>query len=107
MYRTHHCNQLRAADVGQTVELSGWGASRRDHGGVIFIDLRDREGITQIVFRPEEHPAVAEQSHGLRSEDVITVTGLVAPRLTGTVNEKLATGAIELIATSLVVLNKS
>ena len=79
-YRTHSCDQLRPANVGQTVTLAGWVDSRRDHGGVIFIDLRDRAGITQVVFRPEENARVAEQSHGLRSEDVITVTGKVAPR---------------------------
>jgi len=106
-YRSHHCGALRPSDAGSEVTLCGWVDSRRDHGGVIFIDLRDREGITQIVFRPEEHHAVAEQSHGLRSEDVITVTGLVAPRLEGTINDKLATGGIELIATALAILNKS
>jgi aspartyl-tRNA synthetase len=107
MYRTHHCNQLRKADVGQTVTLAGWVNSRRDHGGVIFIDLRDREGLTQVVFRPEEHPQVAEASHGLRSEDVIQVTGKIAPRLPGTENLKLGTGEIEVIASELTVLNKA
>ncbi len=106
-YRTHHCGALRPSDAGSEATLCGWVDSRRDHGGVIFIDLRDREGITQIVFRPEEHPAVAGQSHGLRSEDVITVTGQIAPRIAGTTNDKLATGGIELIATALTVLNKS
>jgi aspartyl-tRNA synthetase len=81
--------------------------SRRDHGGVIFIDLRDREGITQVVFRPEEHAAVAEAAHGLRSEDVLQITGLVSPRLAGTENAKLATGAIEVVAAELTVLNKA
>ena len=107
MYRTHHCQQLRPSDIGQTVTLAGWVNSRRDHGGVIFIDLRDREGLTQVVFRPEEHPQVAEVSHGLRSEDVIQLTGVVAARLTGSENAKLATGAIEIIASELKVLNKS
>ena len=83
-YRTHHCAALRPADVGSVVTLSGWVDSRRDHGGVIFIDLRDREGITQIVFRPEEHPAVAEQAHGLRGEDVITVVGQLGSKLNTT-----------------------
>src|SRR5882757_9278471 len=106
-YRTHHCGALRPSDAGSEATLCGWVDSRRDHGGVIFIDLRDREGITQIVFRPEEYPAVAEQSHGLRSEDVITVTGQIAPRLEGTVNAKLETGGIEIIATALSVLSKS
>ncbi len=107
MYRTHLCNALRPEHIGQQVTLSGWVHSRRDHGGVIFIDLRDREGITQVVFRPEEQPQVAELSHELRGEDVITITGNVAARLSGTENGKLATGAIEVVATSLVVLNKS
>ena len=106
MYRTHHCNQLRAADVGQTVELSGWVASRRDHGGVIFIDLRDREGITQIVFRPENYPEVAEEAHSLRDEDVIRVKGKVALRLEGTANPKLPTGEIEVVVSELTILNQ-
>jgi aspartyl-tRNA synthetase len=107
MYRTHHCQQLRPSDIGQTVTLAGWVNSRRDHGGVIFIDLRDREGLTQVVFRPEEHPQVAEASHGLRSEDVIQLTGKVSARLAGTENAKLATGGIEIIASELKVLNKA
>lgn len=106
MYRTHHCNQLRAADVGQTVELSGWVASRRDHGGVIFIDLRDREGITQIVFRPEDYPAVAEEAHSLHDEDVIRIKGKVAPRLEGTANPKLPTGEIEVVVSELTIWNQ-
>src|ERR1700749_473740 len=105
MYRTHHCNQLRAADVGQTVELSGWGASRRDHGGVLFIDLRDREGITQIVFRPEDYPAVAEEAQSLHDEDVIWIKGKVAPRLEGTANPKLPTGEVEVVVSELNILN--
>jgi aspartyl-tRNA synthetase, bacterial type len=107
MYRTHHCNQLRKADVGREVKLAGWVAVRRDHGGVIFIDLRDREGLTQVVFRPEENPEVAKQSHSLRTEDVIQVSGRVAPRLPGTENAKLATGDIEVIPKSLTVLNRA
>ena len=71
MYRTHHCNELRKTDIGREVKLAGWVAVRRDHGGVIFIDLRDREGLTQVVFRPEENAEVAKQSHSLRTEDVI------------------------------------
>lgn len=107
MYRTHHCNALRKADIGETVTLSGWVNSRRDHGGVIFIDLRDREGLTQVVFRPDEQPQVAGTSHALRSEDVITVSGEVAARLEGTENAKLGTGEIEVIVSELTVLNKS
>lgn len=107
MYRTTSCNSLRKDHSGQTVTLAGWVNSRRDHGGVIFIDLRDREGLTQVVFRPEEHPQVSEASHALRGEDVIQITGIVSPRLTGTENAKLATGQIEVIASELKVLNKS
>ncbi len=106
-YRTHSCDQLRPADVGTTATLAGWVDSRRDHGGVIFIDLRDRAGITQVVFRPEENAAVAGQSHSLRAEDVITVTGKVSPRLAGKENAALPTGQIELVADSLTVLNKA
>ena len=106
-YRTHHCNELRKSDVGREVKLAGWVAVRRDHGGVIFIDLRDREGLTQVVFRPEENAAVAKQSHSLRPEDVIQVSGKVAPRLSGTENPKLATGDIEVLPDSLTVLNRA
>jgi aspartyl-tRNA synthetase len=107
MYRTHHCNELRKTDIGREVKLAGWVAVRRDHGGVIFIDLRDREGLTQVVFRPEENAEVAEQSHSLRTEDVIQVGGKVAPRLPGTENPKLATGDIEVLPRSLTVLNRA
>jgi aspartyl-tRNA synthetase len=107
MYRTHHCNELRKTDIGREVKLAGWVAVRRDHGGVIFIDLRDREGLTQVVFRPEENAEVAEQSHSLRTEDVIQVCGKVAPRLPGTENPKLSTGDIEVLPQSLTILNRA
>src|SRR5438552_4436269 len=107
MYRTHHCNELRKTDIGREVKLAGWVAVRRDHGGVIFIDLRDREGLTQVVFRPEENAEVAKQSHSLRTEDVIQVCGKVAPRLPGTENPKLATGDIEVLPQLLTVLNRA
>jgi len=106
-FRTHHCAALRAGHIGEQITLAGWVGARRDHGGVIFVDLRDREGVTQVVFRPEEHPAVAVAAHGLRDEDVIQVRGTVARRLTGTENPKLATGEIEVVADTLVVLNKA
>ncbi len=106
-YRTHHCGALRKADSGSRVTLCGWVDSRRDHGGVVFIDLRDRNGITQVVFRPEEHAEAASAAHGLRVEDVVQVSGVVAPRLTGTENTKLATGEIEIVADTLVILNKA
>jgi aspartyl-tRNA synthetase len=107
MYRTHHCQQLRKTDEGQTVTLAGWVNTNRDHHGVIFIDLRDREGVTQIVFRPEEQPEVAAAAHKLRSEDVVQITGQVATRLAGTENAKLATGEIEIVASALTILNKA
>ena len=107
MYRSTSCNSLRKEHIGQTVTLAGWINSRRDHGGVIFIDLRDRDGLTQVVFRPEEFAQVSEQSHGLRAEDVISLTGKVSLRLPGTENAKLATGDIEVVASELLVLNKA
>jgi aspartyl-tRNA synthetase len=107
MYRTHHCNQLRKADIGTTAMLAGWVHVRRDHGGVIFIDLRDREGLTQVVFRPEENAEVAAQAHHLRSEDVIEVEGRVSARLAGTENPKLPTGDIEILPDKLRVLNRA
>ena len=73
-YRTLHCNAVRKEHIGQNVTLCGWVNSARDHGGVIFIDLRDREGLTQVVFRPEENAELAAQSHELRDEDVLQIT---------------------------------
>ena len=105
--RTHHCGALRAEDAGATVLLAGWVHSRRDHGGVLFVDLRDREGITQVVFSPESDAALHERAAQLRGEWVIGVRGLVRPRPEGTVNPKLPTGAIEVLATELRVLNPS
>lgn len=106
-YRDCSCGALRSCDVSKHVTLSGWVAARRDHGGVIFIDLRDREGITQVVFRPELHPAAAAVAHTLRCEDVIKVVGQITARLPGTENKELSTGAIELVASELVILNRS
>jgi aspartyl-tRNA synthetase len=107
MYRTHNCNSLRKSDIGRQVALAGWVNVTRDHGGVIFIDLRDREGLTQIVFRPEENAELASQAHTLRSEDVIQVSGHVAARLPGTENPNLATGDIEIIPSELKILNRA
>ncbi len=106
-YRSLHCNAVRPEHIGQTVTLCGWVNSARDHGGVIFIDLRDREGLTQVVFRPEENAEVAAQSHVLRDEDVVQIIGKVSARLTGTENAKLPTGSVEVVALELKVLNKS
>ncbi|GAA5481840.1 aspartate--tRNA ligase [Haloferula sargassicola] len=105
--RTHHCNELRSSHIGETVTLIGWVNSARDHGGVIFIDLRDREGFTQCVFRPEENADAAKLSHQLREEDVVQVIGKVSARLEGTTNSKIATGEIEIVATELVIVNKA
>jgi aspartyl-tRNA synthetase len=107
MYRTHDCNSLRKIDIGKQVTLAGWVHVSRDHGGVIFIDLRDREGLTQVVFRPEENAEVAKEAHHLRSEDVIEVAGRVAARVPGTENPKLATGDIEVIPNRLRILNRA
>ncbi len=106
MKRTHHCNELRPAHIGQTVTLSGWVHSRRDLGGLIFIDIRDREGRTQTVFDPSALARdIFEQAAALRSECVISVTGKVRERPEGTRNPKIATGEIEVAATGLEVLN--
>src|SRR5215471_8280006 len=105
MFRTHDCNSLRKSDIGKEVTLAGWVNVTRDHGGVIFIDLRDREGLTQIVFRPEEDAQLAKQAHKLRGEDVIQVSGRVGARLPGTENPNRATGDIEISPSELKVLN--
>jgi len=106
MKRTHHCNELRPAHVGQTVTLEGWVHSRRDLGGVIFVDIRDREGRTQSVFDPSDLPQdLFDQAGALRSECVIRVTGRVRRRPEGTNNPKIATGEIEVPAQTLEVLN--
>src|SRR5947207_15485685 len=107
MFRTHDCNALRKTDIGQQVTLAGWVNVTRDHGGVVFIDLRDREGLTQVVFRPEEDADLAEQAHALGGEDVIQVSGRVAARLPGTENPNLATGDIEIIPSGLRIVNRA
>ena len=107
MYRTHDCNSLRKGDIGKEVMLAGWVNVTRDHGGVIFIDLRDREGLTQVVFRPEENARLAKQAHTLRGEDVMQVSGRVAARPPGTENPNLATGEIEIIPSELTILNRA
>src|SRR2546421_4367597 len=107
MYRTHHCRQLRKSDIGTSAMLAGWVHVLRDHGGVIFIDLRDREGLTQIVFRPEENAELAAEAHHLRHEDVIQVEGKVSARVPGTENPKLPTGDVELVPAKLRILNRA
>ncbi len=108
MLRTHTCGELREEHIGQPATLCGWVDSYRDHGGGLFVDLRDRYGVTQVVFNPPDTPpATIEASKGLRAEYVIKVTGNVAHRPEGMTNHKLQTGAIELRTTELEVLNKS
>ena len=106
MKRTHHCNELRPAHIGQTVTLSGWVHSRRDLGGLIFIDIRDREGRTQTVFDPSDLPKeLFAQAAALRSECVVSITGKVRHRPEGTNNTKIPTGEVEVMASQLIVLN--
>ena len=111
MYRTHTCNELRPEHAGQTATLVGWVNTNRDHHGVIFIDIRDREGVTQVVFRTEENAEAAQASHSLRHEDVIQVTGRVdaRPEIDGqsTVNPNIDTGEVELVANELKIISKS
>src|ERR1044071_4513086 len=102
MKRTHHCNELRPVHIGQTVTLSGWVHSRRDLGGLIFIDVRDREGRTQTVFDPSDLPKeLFDRAASLRSECVISVSGKVRQRPEGTNNPKIPTGEIEIAVTEL------
>ena len=105
--RTHTCGQLRAADEGRNAVLMGWVHRRRDHGGVIFVDLRDRDGITQAVFHEDVAPDVHQRAEALRPEYVVAVEGKVAPRGPAAVNPNLATGEIEVVASRVWILNES
>ncbi|MBK7998136.1 MAG: aspartate--tRNA ligase [Verrucomicrobia bacterium] len=108
MKRTHHCNELRAEHAGQTVTLTGWVHSRRDLGGLLFIDLRDREGRTQTVFDPADLPKeVFEVATHLHSESVIEISGKVRVRPTGTNNDKIPTGQVEVLVKGFTVLNNA
>ncbi|MDB5057659.1 MAG: aspartyl-tRNA synthetase, partial [Chloroflexi bacterium] len=107
VHKTITCGELTRANVGQTVTLMGWLHRRRDHGHLIFLDLRDRWGITQVVIDPERSPEAHRVAEGVRNEFVLAVTGAVAPRPEGTVNAKLPTGEIEVHVDELVVLNPS
>src|SRR4051794_36727663 len=101
VYRTHTCGQLRPQHVGQQARLSGWVQRKRDHGNLLFIDLRDHYGVTQVVV--DSSSPVFKSAEGVRTESVITVTGKVVARQPSTVNPKLATGEVELDAAEMVV----
>ena len=103
--RTHYCGQVDDKLTGATVAVAGWVHRRRDHGGVIFVDLRDREGLVQVVFHPDQQPIFAT-AEKLRHEFVVQVRGTVQPRPAGTVNANLASGRVEIVATELTLLNR-
>ncbi len=105
--RSHHCAQLTKAELGSSVSLSGWVDSVRDHGGIIFIDLRDRKGVTQVKFDPKGSPELSARASHLKPESVVTVAGKVVPRPEGTINPSLPTGEVEVDATHLELLNAS
>ena len=104
--RTHYCGQVEGSLAGQIVTVAGWAQRRRDHGGVIFVDLRDREGLLQIVFDPDR-AAVFAQAERVRNEYVLKVTGLVRPRPAGTANANLKSGQVEVLCQDLEILNRS
>jgi len=105
--RTSYCGMLTAEDIGKEVVLMGWAMRRRDHGGLIFVDLRDREGLAQIVFDPEIKEEAHRKAEGIRNEFVLAVKGKVAPRPEGTVNSSLKTGEVEIIVSECKILNRS
>ena len=107
MLKSHSCGELNRKHIGNQVTLAGWVDRRRDHGGLIFIDLRDREGVVQVVFNPETSAKSCQLASGMRNEYVVRVSGEVAPRPPGTENPRLATGEIEVIAHNTEILNKS
>lgn len=105
--RSHYCGDLRVSDVGTEVVLAGWCQTRRDHGGVIFVDLRDYTGLTQVVFKLEINEDAHQESDRIRGEYVLAIRGKVAHRIEGNVNAKLQTGAIEVLVETLEILNPS
>ena len=107
MLKTHYCGDLRKEHVGQEVTLAGWVHRRRDHGGLIFLDLRDRRGLVQVVIHPDDAPDAHKTARDVRSEFVLSVVGEVAARKEGTENADMPTGDVELHARQLEVLNES
>jgi aspartyl-tRNA synthetase len=107
MHRTHTCGQLNAHHLGEKVTLSGWIANRRDHGGIAFIDLRDRYGITQLVFDPQSFPEAAALIESARAEWVIKIEGEVRSRPSGQENPNLSTGAIEILVHKCTIVSKA
>ena len=103
--RTHGCGELRDTHVGNTVTLCGWLHRRRDHGGLTFLDLRDRSGLAQVVFNAKTDAGLHQQAKGLGPEDVLTITGAVRRRPTGMQNPDLPSGLVEVQASALTVLN--
>ena len=101
------CGELRAEHVGRSLALAGWVARRRDHGGLVFVDLRDRTGVTQLVINPERSPAAADLAHEIRNEFVLQARGEVAARSPETVNAKMPTGEVELQVDELVIVSRS
>jgi aspartyl-tRNA synthetase len=106
-YRTHTCGELDASNIGQQVTLAGWVNRRRDHGGLVFLDIRDRYGLTQVISDPERAPEVHRIASELRSEYVVQISGKVVARLAGTENRNLSTGAVEIAADAITILNPS
>ena len=104
--RSHYCGDIQSSDIGAEVEISGWVHKRRDHGGVIFLDIRDPHGIVQVVFNPESKDTF-DLADSCRSEFVINITGLVRARIEGAINPKMATGEIEIEAQSLIIYSKA
>eukprot|EP01155_Anaeramoeba_flamelloides_P046574 Anaeramoba_flamelloidesc39818_g1_i4.p2 GENE.c39818_g1_i4~~c39818_g1_i4.p2 ORF type:complete len:202 (-),score=15.62 c39818_g1_i4:34-639(-) len=104
--RSHYCGDLRADHIGEDITLTGWVHRRRDHGGVIFLDLRDREGIAQVVFDPDREESF-NLADSVRSEYVVEVRGTVRARPEGTINKEMGTGEIEVLGKELVILNKA
>ena len=105
MYRTHTCGELTASNVGQQVTLAGWVHRRRDHGGLVFIDLRDRYGLVQITVNPDLAPKILDVVGGIRFEWVLQISGTVRKRPAGMENPKMTTGDVEVLAATVEVLN--